>query len=142
MSAAVPSPDVAPDLTERYGTGRRSRRPALVAAAAALMVLALAWVVWASAFHGRPEVTSALVGYDVHDHSVTATYTVVRRDADVSATCLLRAYADDHNVVGERSVTVDSGPVAADVRTTLRTDRRATSVEVVGCTAPGQPQQR
>jgi len=55
---------------------------------------------------------------------------------------LLRAYAPDHNVVGELSVAVDSGPTTASMRSTLRTERRASSIELVGCTAAGQSQQR
>ena len=110
---------------------------------AVLAMTGLSWVVWVTVFHSSPAVTSALVAYDVrHDHAATATFSVVRRSADVPASCLLRAYAEDHNVVGELTVPVDSGPASASVRSTVRTERRATSVELVGCTAPGQAQQR
>jgi hypothetical protein len=133
----------APDLAERYGAPSPSRRPVLLVVLAVVGMTGLSWVVWVWLFHSSPQVTSSLVGYDVQtEHTATATYTVVRRDAEVSASCLLRAYAPDHNVVGELSVAVDSGPTTASLRSTLRTERRASSIELVGCTAAGQSQQR
>ena len=133
----------APDLAERYGAPSPTRRPVLVVVLAVVGMTGLTWVAWVWLFHSSPEVTSSLVGYDVQDeHTATASYTVVRRAADVSASCLLRAYAADHNVVGELSVAVDSGPTSSSMRSTLRTERRASSIELVGCTAAGQAQQR
>jgi hypothetical protein len=94
-------------------------------------------------FHGRPEVTSQLVGYDVQgEHAATATYTVVRRDSGVRASCLLRALAEDHAVVGELTVPVTSGPTTVRMRSTVRTERRAGSVELVGCNTPDRPARR
>jgi hypothetical protein len=56
---------------------------------------------------------------------------------------VLQAFAADHAVVGEVSVTVGSDrPATSTVTTRLRTERRATSVDLVGCTAPGQKQPR
>ncbi len=133
----------APDLAERYGAPSPSRRPVLVVVLAVVAMTGLTWVVWVWLFHSSPEVTSSLVGYDVRsEHTATATYTVARRDAEVSASCLLRAYAEDHTIVGELSVPVDSGPVTASMSSTLRTERRASSIELVGCTAAGQAKQR
>ena len=48
--------------------------------------------------------------------------------------CRLRAYADDHTVVGEMTFAPREGGNTVDVRT----ERLATSVELVGCTAEGQ----
>jgi hypothetical protein len=132
------------DLARRYGTTRTRRWP-LLAIAGVLAVAGLAWLVWAIAFQGRPEVTSELVAYDVNagEHRVDATFTVARRSPEVQASCLLRAFADDHATVGEANVSVGPG---ADTETTeraaVRTERRATSVELVGCTAPGQKRPR
>ena len=129
----------APDLAERYGVQARHRRPVVVAAAAVLAILATTWVLWVAVFHSRAEVSSQLVAYDVRgEHAADATFTVVRRDADVRASCLLRAIAEDHAVVGELTVPVTSGPATSQQRATLRTERRATSVDLVGCTAAGQ----
>jgi hypothetical protein len=132
-----------PDLAERYGAPSRTGRRLVVAATVALAALGLAWVAWVTVVHARPMVSSKLVGFDVgSEHVATARFSVVRRSGDVRASCLLRAYADDHSVVGERSVPVGSGPRTRIVDASVRTERRATAVEVVGCTAPGQPQRR
>ncbi|HYF73974.1 MAG TPA: DUF4307 domain-containing protein, partial [Nocardioides sp.] len=82
----------------------------------------------------------SILGYDVvGDHEATATVRVDLADPGVEATCLLRAYAADHAVVGELSFT----PTASGrTEQTVRTERRATSVELVGCTAPGQERPR
>jgi Domain of unknown function (DUF4307) len=134
---------VSAHLTQRYGAPSRARRPLAVAAAAVLVLAAAAWLVWVMAFHTRPEVTSQMVTFDVRgEHGATATFTVVRRAADVHASCLLRAVAADHAVVGELAVPVDSGPPTQRVRSTIRTERAATSVELLGCNTPGRPGRR
>ena len=99
----------APDLAERYGAPSAGRRPLVIAGIVVLAVVGLSWLLWVVLFHGRPQVTSAMVGFDIDgQHAAVARYTVVRRDATVPASCLLRAYADDHSVVGELTVPVDS----------------------------------
>jgi hypothetical protein len=129
----------APDLAERYGRPPAGRRPLVVVGIVLLLVVALAWVVWASVGRSRPEVTSQLVGYQIDgQHAATARFTVVRRDTDVAASCVLQAYADDHSVVGELTVPVSSGPTSATLSSRVRTERRATTVDLAGCTAPGQ----
>ena len=133
----------APDLAERYGTPSRARRPLVIAGILTLALVGLAWLLWAVLFHGRPQVTSQMVGFRIDgQHSAVARYTVVRRDASVPASCLLRAYADDHSVVGELTVPVESASTAVTVSSTVRTERRATTVDLVGCTATGQRQPR
>jgi hypothetical protein len=134
---------LSPDLAERYGAPSRSRRPLLVAVVAVLAVAGGAWLVWVVAFHSRPEVSSQLVAYDVQgQHAATATWTVVRRSADVAASCRLQALSADHAVVGERTVVVASGPTSARFTTTVRTERRAGSVQLVGCTTKDRPAPR
>jgi hypothetical protein len=136
MSAPATRPPS--DLTERYGAPSRARRSVVVAVAALLAAAGLAWLAWAMFFHTRPDVSFQLVGYHVSgEHHVTASFTVVRRQPGVEATCGLRATAADHAVVGQSSVTVPPGRATAHLRTTLRTERRATTVELVGCTSAG-----
>lgn len=130
-------------LQERYGATRRpaSRTAALVAVG--LVVLAfLGWVVWAAMFHGDPKVSSELQSFEVpSEHEATATVQVWL-DADAldgdEATCTVRALAYDHSVVGEQAFTPDDGRN----QVSIRTDRKAAAVEMVGCTAPGQSRPR
>jgi hypothetical protein len=128
------------DLAERYGAPSRPRRPLLVGVVAVLVMAGAAWLAWVVGFHSRPEVTSQLVGYDVRgEHVAVATFTVVRRDSDVHASCLLRALARDHSVVGQLTVPVRSGPITVQLSSRVRTERRAGSVELVGCNTPDRP---
>ena len=129
-------------LQDRYGAPAPWRRTAVVAASAVLALVFLAWLGWTAWSHSTPDVQSALVGYEVVDeHVATAEVDVRLSDEDVRASCRVRAYAEDHTTVGERSFTPSyAGPQPLTVE--VRTERRATSVELVGCTTPGEPRPR
>ena len=132
------------DLSERYGSPSATRTKALVALLVVVVGAGLSWLVWVMLVHGRPLAQSDITGFEVvDDHAATATFTVVRRDADVEASCLLRAFSEDHAIVGEANVEVGPGePTTASLTETIRTERRATSVEMVGCLADGQTRRR
>ena len=133
---------LARQLAQRYGAPSARRRGALVAASIALAAVFAAWLAWTVHDHATPQVTSELETFSVDDdHSVTAVLVVGLADADVRASCTLRAYAEDHATVGELTFTPDPGRGRRQVQT-IRTDRRATSVESQGCTAPGQDRPR
>ncbi len=128
------------DLADRYGT-RTRRRPALVAAVVAVVAVAIGALVWIVAGQAAPSVASGELTFTVVDDRTASARFVVDKDDDVAATCTLKAYAEDHTLVGSASFPVEpgtSGRVAHDVAT----ERRATSVELVGCTAPGQNRPR
>ncbi|MGN6574667.1 MAG: DUF4307 domain-containing protein [Nocardioides sp.] len=132
------------DLSERYGSPSATRRKAIVAVVVVLVAAGLSWLVWVMLEHGRPEAQSSLVSFDaVGQHAAVATFTVVRRSEDIEASCLLRALAADHTIVGELEVPVGpGGPRVQTLERTVRTERQATSVDVLGCSTPGQPQRR
>jgi len=132
------------DLADRYGTTSDTRRRVGIAVAVLAAGVGLSWLVWVMLVHGRPLVQSDLNGFETVDqHTATARFTVVRRDEDVRASCLLRALASDHTVVGELDVTVGPGsPTTQTLVRPVRTERAATSVDVVGCVADGQAQRR
>ncbi len=129
-------------LAQRYGAPAPWRRGVLVGTCVAVAVVFLGWLGWTAVVHSTPEVESELVTFDiVDDHTATALISVNRRDDDVAATCLVRAFAEDHSVVGEESWTPEGeGEQETDV--TIRTEREATSVELVGCTTPDQSRPR
>jgi len=113
-----------------------------------LALVFLGWLGWAAFVHADPQVSSDLVRFSIDDeHSATAEVDV-RLDGDLGpgavATCTLRALADDHVVVGELSFDVDGAMLADGSRLerVVRTDRRATSVDLVGCTTPDQQRPR
>lgn len=134
------SPDL---LADRYGRPRPWRRRALIAVCVVVGLVFVGWTAWSAWFHATPEVESTLVSFDVVDeHTATAVVHVQFADADVvRASCTLEAYAEDHTLVGTESFAAD--PAHGErYEETVRTERRATSVTLVGCLAPGQTQPR
>jgi hypothetical protein len=132
----------AQDLAERYGAPAPWRRHALVAGSVLVAVLAAAWVVWAGWAYTAPEVSSELETSEIlGEHAATAVIVVDLRDDDVVAQCLVRAFAEDHNTVGEAEFRPD--PADGPRHTVeVRTERRATAVELVGCRTADQPRYR
>jgi len=129
-------------LGERYGAPSPSRRRLLIVATVALALVFLGWLAWTVAAHSRTEVTSELESWSVVDSSTVTAVLVVRlHDDDVVASCRLRAYAEDHTTVGELAFTPD--PAAGHRQVVeIRTEREATAVESLGCTADGQNRPR
>jgi hypothetical protein len=129
-------------LEERYGAPAPWRRRAVIAASVLVAALFLGWLGWTVYEHSTPKVTSELETFSVEDdHTVTAVVVVSLDSSDVDASCTLRAYAADHTTVGELTFTPDPAKGRRQLET-IRTERRATSVENIGCTAPGQDRPR
>ncbi len=130
-------------MSDRYGAPSPARRAWVIAGSGLVGIAALGWLAWAVWFHSTPEVQSSLRGYDVVDvHRTTASVAVRTDDAAVEARCVVRAIGEDHSVVGEVDFTVSgvAGTTTRDV--SLRTEREATSVELVGCTTGEQSRPR
>ena len=127
------------DLADRYGAPARWRRPATIGLVALLAVIGLTWLAWSAWFHGTPDVRSEVVSFEVtSDHEVAARLDVRLGADDIDATCRLRALAEDKTAVGELAFT----PVEGTNEVVIRTERRATTVEKLGCTTDGQPRPR
>ena len=126
-------------LRERYGTPSPWRRRGLVAFVAVVVLGFGGWLVWTTWIHANPQVDSELLRFEVQgEHATQATVAVRVSDGvdPTTARCLLRAYAEDHTTVGELPFTPSDG--SGRYTETLRTEREATSVELVGCTTPDQ----
>ena len=129
-------------LEGRYGAPAPWRRRAIITGSVALTVAFLVWLGWSVYEQSTPQVTSELERFTVEDdHTVTAVLVVHLDSADVKASCTLRAYAEDHTTVGELTFTPDPSSGRRQVET-IKTERRATSVDRIGCTAPGQDRPR
>ncbi len=126
-------------LTERYAAPPAWRRPVTIAAVAVVALVALAWLAWAAFVESTPKVESQLNGFDVvDDHAVTVRVDVRLSSGVSGASCTVEALASDHSVVGEQHFTPSSGLNEV----TVRTERRATAVDVPGCIAHGQNRPR
>ena len=127
-----------PELAGRYGRPSPLRRRLLAGIAVVVAAAFLGWLAWATWFHATPAAQSDMVGYDiVDDHEARATVSVTLEDG-ATASCVVRAVAEDHMTVGELAFE----PVDGRNEVSVRTERRATSVTLVGCTAEGQPRPR
>ena len=121
-------------MQERYGTGHPRRRIVLIVASAVLGVTFISWLAWAAWFHSDPAIDASLTSYEVvSDHEARAKVAARFRDADVQGSCLLRATARDHTVVGELNVTADQLRRSRGAWIPVRTEREATSVSLVSC---------
>ncbi|MFC7501908.1 DUF4307 domain-containing protein [Nocardioides sp. CPCC 206347] len=133
------SPDT---LTSRYGAPSRGRRLAVIALAVAVSVTFLGWLLWAMLFHASPAVSSEEIGHKViDDHNATIEVQIQYGDGPVDAECDLRAISHDKAVVGELTFEPDpaDGPTY-DIA--IKTHRRATTVQWIGCKTEGQPRYR
>jgi len=132
-------------LTERYGAPSPVARRALIAVVVVVAAAFLGWLGWTAISHGDPDATSDLVSFTIDDeHQVTARVAVSIDGEDVVASCLLRAIAEDHTVVGELRFEVTAADVEDSnvLERVIRTERRATSVDPVGCTTADQQRPR
>jgi len=93
---------------------------------------AVAWAAWV-AFQPRP-VHGVLWGFEVQDdHRVQVTLDLYRPDP-LTVECTVFAQAQDHSVVGERTITVAPGTKEKSrVKTTITTERRAVNGVLRGC---------
>ncbi|CAA9386408.1 MAG: hypothetical protein AVDCRST_MAG47-2461 [uncultured Nocardioidaceae bacterium] len=131
------------DLQERYRTPRATTRVVALVLIVALVGSGVSFLAWAVLFHGDPKVTSEVATWDIRDdHLVVAFLAVSRESQFTEASCRLRAIAADHTVVGEVTVPVTDGPEQQSLEVEIRTERTATTVENLGCTAPDQPRPR
>jgi Domain of unknown function (DUF4307) len=131
--------DVDQTLADRYAPPPAWRRPVTIVAVAVVAVVALAWVAWVAFDASDPKVESQLVGFRVVDeHAVTARVDVRVSSGVTGARCTVDAVASDHSIVGE----LHFRPSDGTNEVTVRTERRATSVDVPGCIADGQDRPR
>ncbi|HNM97611.1 MAG TPA: DUF4307 domain-containing protein [Marmoricola sp.] len=118
------------DLKARYGGPKPWQRAVWIVLTTTLATVGIVWLIWTAWFHSTPGVEAGLISFTIDsDRQVTATYDTLVRD-NSTGTCLLRASATDHAVVGEANV-----PVTTTGRESFsfRTERRATAVELVSC---------
>lgn len=121
-------------MAERYG-GKAPFAKVFPLVAVVIAVVLVVWFAWAVWDRTDPKVTSHLETWQVVDaHQATAVVIVELAEDTTGATCKLRAYAEDHVTVGEATFE----PVDGRQEISIRTEREATSIEKVGCTADGQ----
>jgi len=122
-------------MAERYGSARPRRRVLAIVAGMLVVGALLAWAVWAAWLQGTPAIRADLTAYDVvGDHEVKVKVAAKFRDEHAGGSCLIRATAEDHTVVGELNLTADELRAAQGSWIPVRTERRATTAALVRCT--------
>ena len=97
-------------------------------------VVALGWLAWAAWIQANPAIQAAVASFDVRSqHRIDATVEVRVHDPSVRGSCLLRATARDHSIVGELVFPVVDVTTERDRVFHLRTERLATTVEIISC---------
>ena len=125
-------------LDDRYGSARPGRRLLMAGLVGVLIAGFAGWLLWATWSHATPDVVSELLGFAVvDDYSASAVVSVALGEG-VEARCVVRALAEDHTTVGELTFAPRDG--RNDV--SIRTERRATSVTLDGCTSRTQRRPR
>ena len=123
------------ELDARYGR-RTPRRWIWPVVAVIGIAVAVAWAAWV-AFQPRP-VNGVLWGYEVLDeHHVRVTLEIHRPDP-LAVECTVFAQAEDHSVVGERTIAVPpANRENVRVKTVITTERRAVNGVLRGCRPRG-----
>lgn len=104
--------------------------------------MASGWLVWAVQGQTSPQITSEMTKFSIDgEHAASATVVLSPTAPDLVASCTLRAFAEDHSVVGELRFDPADQPRRTQTLD-IRTERRATAIELLGCTAPGQSRPR
>jgi hypothetical protein len=125
-------------MQERYGAAKPRRRALLIVATTILATVFLGWLAWAVWFHSNPAIEAEVTRYEitgVHDARVQVAARI--RDDEVRGSCLVRATASDHTIVGELNLSVSDLREQQGRWIPLRTERKATAVELVRCTEHG-----
>jgi uncharacterized protein DUF4307 len=123
----------------RYGAAGGSGRDArtdrrLKIVGGVLGVLALAGIGWFGVdYIGGQPVSGQMIKFRVVSGRTVEVHLEVRKDADADGVCTLRARAADGGEVGRKDVTVAGGAERVDTVASVRTTRRATSAELLGC---------
>lgn len=114
----------------------KSRRRTLLVVSTVLAALFLGWLTWVIAFRSDPAIEAELVSYEVVDaHQVRIRVESKFRDDSVTGSCLFRATARDHTIVGDINLSVAELRAAGNDWIPVKTFDRATTVERVSCTA-------
>jgi hypothetical protein len=122
-----------PGPAQRYGGARPRRRTPVVLGTLFALAL-LAWAIWAGASEGDKAIDATVSSYQVvSTHEIQVKVSAHYRNDDTEGTCLVRATAADHTVVGELNLTADELRAADGDWITIRTERRATTAELVRC---------
>ncbi|MFD8013073.1 DUF4307 domain-containing protein [Streptomyces sp. NPDC058955] len=121
----------------RYGRSadeRADRKLKVVGAVLGTLFLAMiGWFGWHYVVDS--EISAEMIKFDVVSDTEVQVHLEVRKDRGVEGVCTLRSRSEDGAEVARKDVTVAEPGTRVDRVYSLRTTARATSAELMGCTA-------
>ncbi|MFF8603719.1 DUF4307 domain-containing protein [Streptomyces sp. NPDC015232] len=121
----------------RYGRSadaRADRKLMIAGAVLGTLFLALmGWFGWHYVVESR--ISAEIIKFEVTGDSEVQVHLEIRKDADAKGVCTLRSRSEDGAEVGRKDVRVEENTGRLDKVYSIRTTARATSAELIGCTA-------
>ncbi|MEU6982992.1 DUF4307 domain-containing protein [Streptomyces sp. NPDC046324] len=121
----------------RYGRSadeRADRKLKIAGAVLGVLFLGLlGWFGWFYVVDSR--ISAETIKFDVVSDTEVQVHLEVRKDADARGVCTLRSRSEDGAEVGRKDVRFDEASERIDSVVSIRTTARATSAELIGCTA-------
>ncbi|MFF0472474.1 DUF4307 domain-containing protein [Streptomyces sp. NPDC004284] len=121
----------------RYGRTadeRADRKLRITGAVLGVLFLGvMGWFGWHYVVDNK--ISAELIKFDVVSADEVQVHLEIRKDEGVKGVCTLRSRSEDGSEVARKDVRVDDDAARVDRVFSLRTTARATSAELIGCTA-------
>ncbi|MEU5917821.1 DUF4307 domain-containing protein [Streptomyces sp. NPDC004288] len=121
----------------RYGRSadeRADRKLRVVGAVLGVVFLGvLGWFGWYYVVDNK--ISAEMIKFEVVSDAEVQVHLEIRKDEGAEGVCTLRSRSEDGTEVARKDVRVDDAASRIDRVFTLRTTARATSAELIGCTA-------
>ncbi|MFC9591055.1 DUF4307 domain-containing protein [Streptomyces sp. NPDC056944] len=121
----------------RYGRSadeRADRKLKIVGAVLGVVFLGvMGWFGWHYVVDNK--ISAEMIKFDVVSADEVQVHLEIRKDEGVKGVCTLRSRSEDGAEVARKDVRVDDAATRIDRVFSLRTTARATSAELIGCTA-------
>ncbi|MEE1817219.1 DUF4307 domain-containing protein [Streptomyces sp. SP18ES09] len=121
----------------RYGRSadeRADRKLRVVGAVLGVVFLGvMGWFGWYYVVDNK--ISAEMIKFEVVSDAEVQVHLEIRKDEDAEGVCTLRSRSEDGTEVARKDVRVDDAASRIDRVFTLRTTARATSAELIGCTA-------
>ncbi|MFJ9581890.1 DUF4307 domain-containing protein [Streptomyces sp. NPDC101191] len=121
----------------RYGRSadERADRTLKIAGAVlgAVLLVVMGWFGWYYVVDNK--ISAELIKFDVVSAGEVQVHLEIRKDTDAKGVCTLRSRSEDGAEVGRKDVRIDEAGDRLDRVYSIRTTAKATSAELIGCTA-------
>ncbi|MFJ6695844.1 DUF4307 domain-containing protein [Streptomyces sp. NPDC091272] len=143
MNAVRDGAPGAPGLPEgRYGgsaDARADRKLKIIGSVlGVLLLLVIGWIGYG--YISKQVISAEMIKFDLNStQNEVRVHLEIRKDADATGTCTVRAIAESGAEVGRKDVAITQrGTSRIDEIYPIRTTAKATSAELLSCTADGQ----